>query len=316
MRKIFSLILLFAFSSVLFSCYPKFIYDKDKINITITTNIIKDLALNIGGEHVNVYSLMGPGEDPHQYIAKPYDYIALDKADLILVSGLHLEGKMTSIFESFKKRNDKHVLILGDTIIEKSSNDLKALLIEDYNFGGNFDPHFWFDLDLYKEAARFVSQNLILIDPSNEQYYTNNYEKYAAELDSLNFEIINLLNSVSSNNRFLISAHDAFAYFGKKYNFKIKSLQGLSTESEVSPNDIKEIVDLITKHNIKAIFPETSVPIETITSVKEALKRKGYQVTIGENLYSDSLGDKADDNTYIKMYLKNVNSIIDALKGD
>lgn len=294
------------------SCFQPFQYDESKINVTVTTNIMADLVKQIGQEHVNVYSLMGAGVDPHQYVARPNDYLALDKADLILASGLHLEGKMVEIFQSFSKQNNKHVLVVGDSIKDYSHDDLKNLLIVNSDFGANYDPHFWFNIDLFKEAAHYVKEILITIDQNNSLDYKLNYQNYISELNQLKHEITLMLEVIPLSDRFLISAHDAFEYFGKEFHFDILALQGLSTESQISPADIKEMIAFIIEKDIKMVFPETSVPVETVMALTEALKRQNHPIVIGENLYSDSLGDNLDDNTYILMYKKNVQSIVNA----
>lgn len=312
MKKIFSLLFILTMSLFLTSCGNKYYYDLEKINITTTTNIMKDMAMSIGGDKVNVYSLMGPGIDPHQYIARPNDFIALDKADLIIASGLHLEGKIIGVIESFENDGNKNVLNIGTSLI---NSDKKDLLIENENFGGLYDPHFWFDINLYIEATSIIKDKLILLDSNNREYYQNNFDSYLTELLELIEYAKDNFSKIIENNRYLITAHDAFEYLGKEFGFTVMSLQGLSTETEVSPSDVKEIIDIILKYQIIAIFPETSVPIETITSVKEALNRKNYKVIIGDNLYSDSLGGNSDDDTYIKMYKKNIDTIVASLGG-
>lgn len=312
MKRLLYLLFILTSSLLLSSCGNKYYYDLEKINITTTTNIMKDLADRIGGEKVNVYSLMGPGIDPHQYIARPNDFIALDKADLIIASGLHLEGKIIGVIESFENDGNKNVLNIGTSLI---NSDKKDLLIENENFGGLYDPHFWFDINLYIEATTIIKDKLILLDSNNKEYYQNNFDSYLTELLELIKYAKDNFSKIKENNRYLITAHDAFEYLGKEFGFTVMSLQGLSTEAEVSPSDVKEIIDIILKYQIIAIFPETSVPIETITSVKEALNRKNYKVTIGGNLYSDSLGGNSDDDTYIKMYKKNIDTIVASLGG-
>lgn len=316
MKRILKVLLSFVVLLFLVGCSNNYKYNPEKVNVTTTTNIIKDLVLQIGGDKVNVYTLMGPGVDPHQYVARPSDYNALSNADLIVASGLHLEGKMVGILDSYKNQSNKEILIVGDEIATNSADELKSLLILDESFGDNYDPHFWFDIDLYKEAARYVYLKLSEIDNNNQNYYEERYSIYLNELDNLSLMITNMLDDIEPKDRYLISSHDAFQYFGNKYQFKVYSLQGLSTEDEVSPSDIIEIVDVVTENNVKAIFPETSVPIETIKSVEEVLNRKGYEIVIGDNLYSDSLGDQNDDDTYIKMYLKNVTTIINAFEEE
>lgn len=312
MKRLLYLLFILTSSLLLSSCGNKYYYDLEKINITTTTNIMKDLADRIGGEKVNVYSLMGPGIDPHQYIARPNDFIALDKADLIIASGLHLEGKIIGVIESFENDGNKNVLNIGTSLI---NSDKKDLLIENENFGGLYDPHFWFDINLYIEATTIIKDKLILLDSNNREYYQNNFDSYLTELLELIKYAKDNFSKIKESNRYLITAHDAFEYLGKEFGFTVMSLQGLSTEAEVSPSDVKEIIDIILKYQIVAIFPETSVPIETITSVKEALNRNNYKVTIGGNLYSDSLGGNSDDDTYIKMYKKNIDTIVASLGG-
>ena len=275
-RNILILLSLLFSTLILTSCVSYYNYDENKINITATTNIMGNLAEIIGDERVNVYSLMGAGIDPHQYVARPHDYNALNKADFILVSGLHLEGKLSSIIDNYQKNTDKHVLLVGDTIINRSDLSLTNKLIE------------------------------------NEDYFINNYLFYIAEIDELEVFIINELSKLNNRNKILISSHDAFEYFGNMFGFKVYALQGLSTEDQISPKDVLEIVDIVINENVKAIFPETSVPSETIMSVREEVLKKGSLVNIGKNLYSDSLGDSETDNTYIKMYKLNVTNIVEA----
>lgn len=312
MKKVLSTLLLITISITLIGCGKRYHYDETKINITTTTNIMADLATQIGQDRVSVFSLMGAGVDPHQYIARPNDYNALNKADFILVSGLHLEGKMSTIFDNYEKTTNKVVLSVGNAILKNSSKELTDRLIVNSDFGNNYDPHFWFDIPLYKEGARYVLESLITYEPTSKDYFTTNYNNYLSQLDSLENEVTKLLEVIPINERYLISAHDAFEYFGNEHSFKVYALQGLSTEDQISPSDVKLIVNLVINNNVKAIFPEHSVPNETIKSVSEEVNKKGHQVTIGENLYSDSIGDQDDDNTYIKMYLKNVNTIINA----
>ena len=312
MKKLLSIILITIFSISLVSCSKRYHYDETKINITTTTNIMADLATQIGKERVNVFSLMGAGVDPHQYIARPNDYNALNKADFILVSGLHLEGKMSTIFDNYQQTTNKTVLSVGNSILDNSSKELTNRLIVSSDFGNNYDPHFWFDIPLYQEASRYVLESLIAYEPASKEYFTTNYNDYVVKLNKLELEVTRLLEVIPYDERYLISAHDAFEYFGNEHGFEVYALQGLSTEDQVSPSDVKEIVNLVVENKVKAIFPEHSVPNETIKSVSEEVNKKGHNVTIGDNLYSDSIGDQDDDNTYIKMYLKNVNTIINA----
>lgn len=313
MKKLIYSLLIIISSILLTSCNTNYYnYVEGKINISATTNIMGDLAKSIGKDKVSVYNLMGARVDPHGYIPRPNDYRALSQADIILVSGLHLEAKMGEIFKEYEKT--KVVIAVGDQLLE---SNLKDRLIESVDFGDNYDPHFWFDIPLYKEAAKIFTQVLIDYDSSNEQYYTNNLLSYLDELSSLEIKVNNLLETLGNIPRILVSAHDAFAYLELEYNFKVYALQGLSTEDEISPSDIINITKIVIDNNVTAIFPETSVPVETIISLSESIRnhKDGYEITIGNNLYSDSMGDSNDDNTYLKMYLKNIKTIVSALGG-
>lgn len=310
MKKIYLIILTLILTSFLVSCNERrFEYDESKINIVTTTNIIADLAINIGGENVNVYNLMAAYVDPHGYLPRPSDLDALKQADIILASGLHLEAKMINIFENY--REVKPFVAIGEQLINYDSGNL---LIESPEFGGNYDPHFWFDINLYIEAAKIMANVLINYDSLNEQYYITNLNNYLEELELLKIDVEMMLNSLNLETIVLITAHDAFSYLENSYPFNVYALQGLSTEAEVSPLKIKEITALVTKYQVKAIFPENSVPKETITALKEAIYNSAnYEINIGGTLASDSLGNTEFDNTYLKMYRHNIATIVAAL---
>lgn len=315
MKKVITSFILITTILFLVSCNKnKYEYIEDKVNITATTNIMGDLAKSIGGNYVSVYNLMDAGVDPHGYVPRPGDYQALNKADIILLNGLFLEAKMVEIFNEYQK--NKPVINLGEELL---NSDFKSRLIESEDFGGFYDPHFWFDIPLYKEAAKIFAEKLITYDKDNELYYLNNLNEYLLSLDTLNEDILVLLESLGNIPRILISAHDAFSYLSLEYEFSVYALQGLSTEDKISPSDIKEISDIVIKNNVKAVFPETSVPVETITALKESIESNndGYKIIIGNNLYSDSMGNSDDDNTYIKMFYKNIKTIVSAfLEGE
>lgn len=301
MKKRLSVItLMFISIFTLTSCNNnKFKYIDGKYNIVATTTMIGDLANQIGGDKVNVYTLMKPGVDPHGYTSKPSDGTAFKKADLVISNGLLLEAKIES---AIRKLDDKKKLIIGDhldesKLIKKSSET---------------DPHIWFSVSIWSEAALIVKDKFVQEDPDNKEYYETNYSNYIIELDDLDAYILSKINELDESKRKLITAHDAFSYFGKEYNFEVHGVQGISTESEATQNDIKNIVDLIVEHNVKSIFIESSVSPKTIQAIKEGVTSKGKSVNIPDKeLYSDSLGD---NQTFIEMYKKNINTIIDNLK--
>ena len=276
-----------------------------KLKITTTTTMLKDLIQTIGGDKVEVINLMGEGVDPHLYNASAGDVEKLANADVIIYGGLHLEGKMGDIFGKLEN-SGKNILDVGSTL------DKNLLIFEAENTP---DPHVWFNTDLWLLEAEAVAAKLSDADPENKEYYMSNLESYKKEINDLTGYIVRRINEIPESKRVLITAHDAFGYFAKQFGMEVKSIQGISTDSEAGTKDISELADFIVKREIKAVFIESSVPRKTIESLQEAVKARGWEVKIGGELYSDSLGDKEHDtDTYIKTVKKNVDVITEALK--
>ncbi|WP_318247473.1 metal ABC transporter solute-binding protein, Zn/Mn family [Rossellomorea aquimaris] len=278
----------------------------DKIVVTTTIGQIGDAVKNIGGNHVEVHSLMGPGVDPHLYKAKQSDIGKLQDADIIFYSGLHLEGKMLEIFE--KMNEEKPTYAIADSIpkekLRKDAADNTAL-----------DPHVWFDIDLWKIALEKVRDGLIEIDPENKEDYLKNTESYFAELDGLKAYAEKEMSTIPEEQRVLVTAHDAFNYFGAKYDLQVMGLQGLSTDAEYGLADVQSLVNTLVDRNIKAVFVESSISEKSINAVIAGAKDKGHEVSIGGELFSDAMGKEGtEDGTYIGMYRHNVDTIVDALK--
>lgn len=277
----------------------------EKILIVSTTTMLTDLVKEIGGEKVEVEGLMGAGVDPHLYNATSGDVKKIQNADIIVYNGIHLEGKMTEIFEQL---SDKKILCAGNYIPKE-----KLLLTKDEE--NVYDPHIWFDINLWKEVAQGIANDLSEIDKKNETYYQNNFTHYAEELNNLEEYIEARISEIPKEQRYLITAHDAFSYFGKSYNFVVKGLQGISTNSEAGTLDVSELANYIYTNKIKAIFVESSVPSRTIEALQAAVEAKGFNVNIGGELYSDSLGDlQSGHETYIKTFKANVDTIVDNLQ--
>jgi|SRR5690554_201477 len=280
--------------------------DSDTIRVVTTTNIIADLVSEIGGDKVSLQSLMGPGVDPHLYKASEGDVSRLFNADIVFYNGLHLEGKLADVFEKMKSR--KHMVGLGDLLP-------KDQLISSENFGGNYDPHVWFQVSFYKQFATTVAQELASLDPDNADFFAENNERYQKELDGLEKELRAIIADLPKKERILVTAHDAFSYFGKSYGFEVVGLQGISTATEAGVRDVRELSDFIIENKVKAIFIESSVPRRTIEALQAAVLAKDHQVAIGGTLYSDSLGNpETDEGTYIGMFKHNVQTIVNALK--
>jgi len=277
-----------------------------KVCVTTTTTMITDLVQQIGGEHVEVTGIMGPGVDPHLYKATQGDMQKLKDANVIFYNGLNLEGKMGDIFVRMSRQ--KPTFAVSEYIPESE-------LREPEEFEGHYDPHIWFDVRLWKNAAERVRDGLCEVDPAHCDAYRANTERYLKELDELDAYIRARIAKIPEGQRVLITAHDAFGYFGRAYGVEVRGLQGISTDTEYGLKDIQELVDFIVERKIKAIFVESSVPRRSIEAVVEGARQHGHEVGIGGELYSDALGDPGTpEGTYIGMFRYNVDTIVEALK--
>lgn len=298
-------IIIAVFIIVMTGCIPEAHRD-DTFYIVTTTGMIEDAVRNIGGEHVAVEALMGPGIDPHLFKATQGDLQKLRDADLIFYNGLQLEGKMGDVLEKLERT--KPVVPVASNIPEE-----KLLRIKQYN--NNFDPHIWFDVSLWKEAVKVVKDALIAQDSTHSEDYQKNASVYLERLDSLHEVVKQQISTIPEKQRVLITAHDAFGYFGSAYDIKVMGLQGISTLSEPGIRDIKLLVDFIVENEIKAVFVETSVPEKAIHAVVEGARQRGFDLQIGGSLYSDAMGQAGTaEGTYIGMVNANVQKIVEALK--
>ncbi|RRD95178.1 manganese transporter [Clostridiales bacterium COT073_COT-073] len=277
--------------------------DEKKYKIMATSTMLTDLAKIIGGDKVEVKGLMAAGVDPHLYQPTAGDITKLQEADMVVINGLHLEGQMGEVFSRLESAN-KLVAEVGKSIPED-----KLLSFDE----SPHDPHIWFSVANWKLAARNVTDTYIKLSEKDKQYFEDNYAKYVKELDELDAYIREQIALVPESARVLITAHDAFNYFGEEYGFDVRGLQGISTESEAAPSDVRELAGFIVENKIKAIFVESSVPKKTVEALQEAVKAKGFDVAIGGELYSDSLGTGAAE-TYIGMFKENIDVIVGALK--
>lgn len=281
--------------------------DKEKLNVVATTTLVADLVNRIGGDDIRLQGLMGPGVDPHLYKASEGDVSKLYQADIIFYNGLHLEGKMVDLFEKMQK-SGKSTFAVAEAIPGDQLLKSEAAYAQ-------YDPHIWFDISLWKEAAKYVAEELSKADPAHQSIYLKNLNQYQAELDNLLDDSENRISMVPENQRVLITAHDAFEYFGRAFEFEVMGLQGISTVSEAGAADVKDLADFIARRKIPAIFVETSVPRRSITALNEAVRARGFRVKIGGELFSDALGSPGtEEGTYIGMYRHNIKTITDALK--
>jgi manganese/zinc/iron transport system substrate-binding protein len=284
-------------------CAPGADSSDGRIRVVATTGMVADLVERVGGKRVNVQQLMAADIDPHQYKTVPGDVTACELADLIFYNGLHLEGKMADLFE--KLAATKPTYAVAAKLPEAS------LLHSD----GAHDPHVWFDVSLWRQTIAIVRDALVEFDPPNAAEYRQNAAAYETELDKLHEECKKLLAEIPQEQRVMITAHDAFQYFGRAYDVEVHGVQGISTESEASDIEKNRLVDLLVQRKIKAVFIERSVSERNIESLLESCKAKGHEVRIGGKLFSDAMGEKGTpEGAYPGMIRHNVKTIVEALK--
>ena len=280
--------------------------NSEKIMITTTTNVVTDLVENIGGKHVHVTGLMGPGVDPHLYRPSASDVKKLQDADIVFYNGLDLEGKMGDIFVKIGRE--------GTAVWAVSENIPHESLLSLDN-AGHFDPHIWWDAELWMEAAKVVATGLSEYDPENSKTYEKNLKEYLVHLKDLNQDSLEKMNSIPQEQRVLVTAHDAFQYFGHAYGLEEMAIQGWSTDSEAGIREIQNLADEISERKIKSVFVETSISPATIEALTAAVQDKGHDVVIGGELFSDAIGEKGtSEGTYIGAFTHNVETIVNSLK--
>lgn len=302
MKKVVLILCVF---SMVFSCKSNK-KSSGKLQIVTTTTMITDLVKNIGGDVVDIKGLMGSGVDPHLYKASEGDVTKLANADIIFYNGLHLEGKLVEVFEKMK---NKKTIAIADAL------DKNTLIGSEY-FASNYDPHIWFNIDYWLQAGAFVTKTLEVELPEQAETFRKNWENYKAQLVTLKQEISKIIETLPQEKRILVTAHDAFNYFGKSFQFEVVGLQGLSTATEAGVQDVQKLAAFIIENKVNAIFVESSVPKRTIEALQAAVKSKNHEVAIGGTLYSDALGTAGTvEGTYIGMYEYNVKTIIESLKA-
>lgn len=277
---------------------------KYPVNVVCTTGMVADLVRNIGRDKVKVSQIMGEGVDPHLYKASPGDVNMLNSADAIFYSGLHLEGKMTDVFVRMARK--KPTFAVAEYIPEVSVMD---------NPEGAFDPHVWFDVSIWREGAGVVRDALKAFDPKHADEYQNRADRYQVELAKLHDYAKAQLATIPKERRVLVTAHDAFRYFGRAYDLEVKGIQGISTESEAGVKEVNVLVNFLVTNKIKAVFVESSVSDKNVRALLEGCKARGHDVVIGGELFSDAMGkDGTPEGNYVGMVRHNVDTIVKALK--
>jgi manganese/zinc/iron transport system substrate-binding protein len=271
--------------------------------VVATTTVVADLVREVGGERVIVECLMPPGIDPHSYKATPRDAERLLRADLVVASGLHLEGRLAALLEKLADR------VPFVAVADRLPAD--RLLEAD---GGLPDPHVWFDAALWSQTAAPVAAALAGIDPDAAVAYGNAAEAYAARLRELDATLRQRIAAIPKDRRVLVTAHDAFRYFGRAYDIEVVGVQGTNTTSEAGLGDINRLVELVVSRKIPAVFVETSVADRNVTALIEGAAARGHRLTLGGRLYSDSLGEPGSDGDSLEAALEtNVARIVAGL---
>jgi manganese/zinc/iron transport system substrate-binding protein len=278
----------------------------NKLRIVCTTGMIGDAIAHIAGDDAVIHTLMGPGVDPHLYKATQGDLHHLMTADLILYNGLHLEGKMGEVLHKLSRT--KKVVALAEMLP-------RHLLIHTEGDSTAYDPHVWFDASLWANIIRLAGKALAEADTANYNNYLARAETHALTFDSLHVWIDSQIDSIPASSRVLITAHDAFRYFGKAYRMEVRGLQGISTASEYGLRDISELVSFISRRKIKSVFIESTINSKSLEAVVEGCARRGHTVYIGGHLFTDALGTPGTpEGSYLGAIRANVQTICTALK--
>jgi len=279
----------------------------ETVQVVVTVGMIADAVEQVGGERVEVEGLMGPGVDPHLYKASEGDLRRLERSDVIFFGGLHLEAKMADVLERIA--DQRATQAVTDAIP-------RDRLLTPAQFEGQFDPHVWFDVELWAYAVEQIRDRLAALDPGSAALYRRNASAYLAELESLDRYVAEQSRRVPERQRVIITAHDAFNYFGGAYGFEVRGLQGISTAAEAGAGDVQSLARFIAERRIPAVFVESSVSPRTIEAVQEAVRSRGWDVRIGGSLFSDAMGSPGTpEGTYIGMVRHNVDTIVAGLLG-
>lgn len=280
----------------------------DRLEVVTTTGMLTDAVREVGGDQVSVRGMMGSGVDPHSYRQTRSDIVAMTRADLVIWHGLYLEAQMEHFLERLARRQT--VVAVAESLPRE-----KLLAHEDYD--DKFDPHVWMDPELWAEVVLHVRDALIEARPSSEQAFRDNAAAYRQDLEALSAYARRVSATVPVESRILLTAHDAFGYFGRAYDFEVVGIQGISTESETGLRRVRDMVDLLVEREVGAVFVETSVSDRNIRALVEGAGSRGHQVQVAGELYSDAMGEPGRyEGTYIGMIDHNLTTIVRALGGE
>ena len=306
MNKITNYIAIFAIITTTFSCAGDETTRTNEKIVICTTETISDAIKNILPSTFKVKALMGPGVDPHTYKSKSSDLKGLLSADAIVYNGIHFEANLVDAIHNMSKK--QFVIGLGNILPQER-------LRSTTDFGTAYDPHYWHDVNLFATSINMASKLFVKQFPQNAHFIDSATSVYIAKLKKTEEFVTNQLKLIPDSSRVIITAHDAFGYYGRAFNIEVKGVQGISTSADISIRGITDLTDFIVDRKIKAIFVENSVSEKNIKKVSEGCEAKGHILKQGGTLFSDGLGDeKSGANTYIKMIKKNTTTIVEALK--
>ncbi|ROQ21201.1 manganese/zinc/iron transport system substrate-binding protein [Marinimicrobium koreense] len=281
---------------------------ESRLQVVATTGMVADVVREVGGDHVRVEGLMGPGVDPHLYRQTRRDITALSRADAVFWNGLYLEAQLEEFLERLAQR--RPVFAVAEGVPER-------LRLSDEEYRNQSDPHVWMDPGRWRYGVEAVRSALVELRPEQKAYFDQRAESYLSELETLNDYARQVLGSVPEGKRVLVTAHDAFGYFGDAYGFEVLGIQGFSTESEAGLSRIEALVDLLVEREIGAIFVESSVSDRNVRALIEGAAARGHSVRIGGELYSDAMGPAGTyEGTWLGMIDHNVSTIARALGGE
>lgn len=297
-------LLSFLTALLLFSCAaPTQESTDDTIKVVCTTSIMTDWVSNVATDQMEVIPLLKVGIDPHVYKPSKKDLDLLREADVIIYHGLHLEGKIIEVLEHMEDK----------LIIDAAKNFPNELIIRDPNFPASTDPHAWFDKELAQNSVKTIVGELLQYYPNEAAGIELKMGQYFSMMDSVATEVNNIINTIPEGQRLVITTHDALSYFARDYGLRVKTLQGASTVSEFGLREITDLVDFIVEQRVTAIFLENIISPQAMESVQRGCASKGFEVKIGPELLSDSLGSEEDQNTYFKMLIFNAKIIAEYL---
>ncbi|QDT36968.1 metal ABC transporter solute-binding protein, Zn/Mn family [Stratiformator vulcanicus] len=284
--------------------------NEPRFTIVTTTGMITDVVRQIAGPDVRVIGLMKEDVDPHLFKPLRSDVVALNDADVVFYNGLGLEGQMETVLESIAS-DGKPVRAVTNGI-----DDSELIRSEEAGSHSATDPHVWMSPKLWRQAIAVVVETLSNHDPDHSGEYEQAAEKYLSQMSVLDEYIEQSINSIPEPQRQLVTAHDAFAYFGRRYGIEVKAVQGITTEAEAGVADINRLVDFIVENEIPAVFVETTISPQTVRAMVEGAADRGKQVAIGTDLFSDAMGPTGTyEGTYLGMLDHNATVITRALGG-